>query len=156
MPLPFPAHIKVHLRRSKKPTLIKVETVVDTMPAGDYTLRGFDSVILVETKRSALELHDNLLTADFRRASRALERLSSAKYRFLVCEFGQADLCGPEMDGIPDALAWAVARFGLALWFAGPRSGADARRRTAELILRQMVACVELEYPNFLHGEGNV
>ena len=158
-PLKFPDHIKVHLRRSKTPTLIKIKTDVDTLPAGDYTIEGFDNVVLVETKRSARELHDNLLTADFRRASHAFELLQSAtKHPFLVCEFGQSDLLdetpGTAWGGpaVADALAYLVAEHGLSLWFAGPRSGALARRRTAELILRLMIACVELDYPNFLHG----
>jgi hypothetical protein len=157
-PLVFPDHIKVHLRRSKTPTLIKITTEVDTLPAGDYTIKGFDNVVLVETKRSARELHDNLLTADFRRTSHAFERLSLAKHPLLVCEFGQSELLNETRgmagggQAVADALAYIVAEYGLSVWFAGPRSGAYARRRTAECILRLMIACVELEYPNFLHG----
>jgi hypothetical protein len=154
-PLVFPDHIKVHLRRSKTPTLIKITTEVDTLPAGDYTIKGFDNVVLVETKRSARELRDNLLTADYQRASHAFERLQSAKHPFLVCEFGQSELLSEADFGgqaVADALAFIVAEHGLSLWFAGPRSGALVRRRTAECVLRLMIACVELEYPNFLHG----
>lgn len=154
-PLQFPDNVKVHLRRSKTPTLIKITTEVDTLPTGDYTLKGFDHVVLIETKRSARELHDNLLTADYRRASHAFERLQSAKHPFLVCEFGQSELLEETAFGgqaVADALAFIVAEHGLSLWFTGPRSGSLARRRTAELILRLMVACVELDYPNFLHG----
>lgn len=153
-PLRFPAHIKVHLRRSKTPTLIKITTEVDTLPAGDYTIKGFDNVVLIETKRSARELHDNLLTADYRRASCALERLATTtKKPIFVCEFGQADLLSfGDSSQCSDALVWAVANYGLSVWFTGPRSGSDARRRTAEVVLRLMIACVELDYPNLLHG----
>jgi len=159
-PLVFPPHIKVYLRRSKTPTLIKITTEVDMLPAGDYTIKGFDNVVLVETKRSARELHDNLLTADYRRASHAFERLQpkAGCRSFLVCEFGQSELLSEADFGgqaVADALAFIVAEHGLSLWFAGPRSGTHARRQTAECILRLMIACVELEYPNFLHGVIN-
>lgn len=155
--LPFPDHIKVHFRRSKKPITIKINTQVDTMPAGDYTLLGFDHIVLVETKRSAREVRDNLLTADFRRASNAFQKLSSSTHcPVLALEFSQADFGKLGDDSAPcmDALAWATARYGLSIWFAGPRSAALARRRTAECLLRLMIAYVQLEYPNFLDGEG--
>ena len=155
--LPFPDHIKVHFRRSKQPITIKINVQVDTMPAGDYTLLGFDHIVLVETKRSAREVSDNLLTTDFRRASRAFDRLSSStRCPVLALEFSQADFAKLGVDATPcmDALAWATARYGLSLWFAGPRSAALARRRTAECLLRLMIAHVQLVYPNFLHGEG--
>ena len=159
-PLPFPGHIKVHLRRSKTPTMIKIATEVDTMPAGDYTLKGFSHVVLVETKRSAREVSENLLTADYRRASRALERLAnSTKNPILVCEFGQSELYADDLlPGTPDALAHIIARHHLSTWFAGPRIADSARRRTADMVMRLMVACVEMDYPNFLHGDadGNV
>lgn len=155
--LPFPDHIQVHFRRSKRPVTIKITVQVDTMPAGDYTLLGFDHIVLVETKRSAREVRDNLLTADFRRASNALEKLSSStRCPVLVLEFSQADFAtlGADAEPCMDALAWATARYGLSLWFAGPRSALPARRRTAECLLRLMIAHVQLVYPNFLDGEG--
>jgi len=152
--LPFPDFIKVHLRRSKTPTLIKIAREVDTMPAGDYTLKGFENVVLVETKRSAREVRENLLTPDFRRSSRAFDNLGMCRNPILACEFGQSELlCGeygsPELV---DHFAAAVARHNLRVWFCGPRSDVAARRRTAEVLLRLMIACVELECPNFLHG----
>ena len=153
--LPFPDHIKVHLRRSKTATLIKIKKEVDTLKTGDYTLLGFERVCLIETKRSAQEVYENLLTGDFRRSSRAFERLSSeCKHPVLVCEFSQCDLFKDEYPGLPDALAWAVAHYGLGIWFAGPRSGVSARAKTADCALRLMIAAVELEYPNFLHGDS--
>lgn len=141
MPLPFPEHAQVYVRRSKQPTLIRVKSVSESMLAGDYCLRGQGHLCIVETKRSAEELHNNLLTDDFRRANAAFHRLAESTLRpYLVCEFSQSDLFKPGHERLPDALSWAVARYGLRLWFAGPRTYKDARRRTAELVLRLLLA----------------
>ena len=144
--LPFPDHIKVHPQRSRKPVIVKIETRVDKLDAGDYCLDGgdgclFSNACLVETKRSARELAGNLLTDDFRRANRAFERLSrSSDFPLLVCEFSQADLLAEAEDGrVMDALAWCIARHRLNVWFAGPRGAKDARRKTAECVLRLML-----------------
>lgn len=144
--LPFPDHIKVHLGRSRKPQIVKIEKRIDKLDAGDYCVADtdgtpFSNVCLVETKRSAQELATNLLGADFRRASAAFEKLSRAsEFPLLVCEFSQADLLSEAEDGrVMDALAWCVRRYGLNLWFAGPRTAKDARRKTAECVLRLML-----------------
>lgn len=143
--LPFPDHLCIRLRRSKQPTLFKVRTAVDKMPAGDYTVAGFEDIVLVETKRSALEIEENLLGKDFRRADSAFRRLcNSTKWPLLVCEFSQADLDEP----VRDALAWGIASYGLNVWFAGPRCARRARRSTADMVLRLMIAMIDLEYPS--------
>jgi hypothetical protein len=139
--LPFPDHVKVHPSRSRKPVIVKIETRVDKLDAGDYCLDGRASLCLVETKRSARELADNLLTNDFRRANKAFDRLFCATtFPLLVCEFSQADLLTEAEDGrVMDALAWCIARHRLNVWFAGPRGAKDARRKTAECVLRLML-----------------
>lgn len=148
--LPFPTNMQVHLRRSKLPTLVRVNTTVETLDAGDYTLKGFRDVVLVETKRSAREVADNLLTKDYRRASAAFERFKAAsKYPLLVCEFGMAELFTEDKKrpGLVDGLCHEVARLGVSFFFAGPRSALDARRRTAEFVLRMMLTRVEMDFP---------
>ena len=139
--LPFPDHVKVHPQRSRNPVIIKIKKQVDKLDAGDYCLDGYASLCLVETKRSARELAGNLLTDDFRRANAAFEKLSRATaFPLLVCEFSQADLLSEAEDGrVMDALAWCIARHRLNVWFAGPRGAKDARRKTAECILRLML-----------------
>ncbi len=154
--LPFPDHISVRLRRSHKPTLFKIVCKVDKMPEGDYTLAGFEDVILIETKRSAREVADNLLTSDYRRASAAFDRFAArTKYPLLVCEFGVAELFQEDAarataghPGLLDAFCSEVARLGVSALFAGPRANLEARRRVAEMVLRMMIARVEMSYPN--------
>ena len=148
--LPFPDHIRIRLRRSKTPTLFKVTPAVDRMDAGDYTIKGFEDVVLIETKRSALEVEENLLGDDFKRADGAFRRLcSSTRWPMLVCEFSQADLA----EHVRDALAYGIAEYGLHVWFAGPRSAKDARRSTADMVLRLMIAMVDLEYPGLIRAK---
>ncbi len=148
--LPFPDHVKVHPQRSRKPVIVKVKKQVDKLDAGDYCLDGYASRCLVETKRSARELAGNLLTDDFRRANAAFAKLSCATaFPLLVCEFSQADLLSEAEDGrVMDALAWCIARHRLNVWFAGPRGAKDARRKTAECVLRLMLELSNWEEPS--------
>ncbi len=152
--LPFPVNLQVHFRRSKRPTLVRVRTEVETLPAGDYTLKKFRDIVNVETKRSALEVAENLLTADYRRASAAFTHFAaSATYPLLVCEFGMSELFAEDarrQHRVVDALCHEVARHGVSMFFTGPRSGADARRRTADFVLRLMLARVDIESPNLV------
>lgn len=144
--LPFPDHIKVHLARSHNPVIVKIETRIDKLGAGDYCLADSNGCLLahtclVETKRSARELASNLLGNDFRRANNAFGRLSRASaFPLVVCEFSQADLFLEAEDGrLMDALAWCIAQHGLNVWFAGPRGAKYARRTTAQCVLRLML-----------------
>ena len=150
--LPFPANANVRFRRSKSPTLVRVNTTVERMPAGDYTLKGFEELVNVETKRSALEVAENLLTSDYRRASAAFERFAAcAEYPLLVCEFSMADLYAEDarrQNRMIDSLSHEVARHGVSMIFTGPRGGADARRRTGDFVLRLMLARIDMEFPN--------
>lgn len=160
-PLPFPPMLKWFPRRTRKPELVKLVTKVDKMPEGDYCIEGFADTCLIETKRSARELCDNIIGCDFKRADSAFTRLSDAtSFPLLLCEFSQSDLLSEEDgtdDGHPgrvaDAVSWAVAKYGLNLWFAGPRSGIQARRKTAECAARFMLAVVDFYHPNFVRSD---
>lgn len=152
--LPFPANVNVHFRRSKRPTLVRIKTKVETLSAGDYTLDGFRDIVNVETKRSALEVAENLLTADYRRASAAFTRFyEAADYPLLVCEFGMAELFAENarrQHRLLDALSYEIAQHGVSVFFTGPRTAEGARRRTAEFVLRMMISRVQMEFPNLV------
>jgi len=152
--LPFRPNLNVSFRRSKRPTLVRVTTKVERMAAGDYTLKGFEELVNVETKRSALEVAENLLTRDFLRASKAFERFAAcAEYPLLVCEFSIADLYAENarrQNRLVDALSHEVARHGVSMFFTGPCNGIEARRRTADFVLRLMLSRVDMEFPNLV------
>jgi hypothetical protein len=59
-------------------------TEIVTLKTGDYTLRGYESVFLVERKGCTSEFAKNL-TED--RFTRELERLDDYRWTFLVLEF---------------------------------------------------------------------
>lgn len=74
-------------------------TVVEALPTGDYTLRGYETIFVIERKRSMGELAANLTDKRFHRE---LERLDSFPLPFLVCEFDFSDILRfPEGSGIP-------------------------------------------------------
>ena len=73
--------------------------VVDTLKTGDYSLRGFESVVVVERKGGVAEFVGNLTKKRFQDE---LGRLESIPYPFVICEFTIEDLINyPVGSGIP-------------------------------------------------------
>lgn len=147
-PLLFPENIMLHRNRSKRSVLVTVKTEARKLAAGDYTIDGAEGYCIVETKRSADEVYDNILGGDFARANKAFRRLRLATlHPILVCEFSQADLLShPLHPRLIDGLAWAVSEYGLDVWFAGPRGSMGARRRTGEIVLRLLLSRLSDSY----------
>lgn len=74
-------------------------TEIEKLPTGDYTLRGYEEVFIVERKLSTGELAKNIVEARF---DRELVRLEEFPHAYLVCEFTLADvLAFPRNSGIP-------------------------------------------------------
>lgn len=152
-PLLFPKWITVFPDRSCDVVHIEVETEMVTMPAGDYTLKGYDSVCIGETKRSLRELYNNVCTKDWDREVRALKRLSeSCKYPLLIWEMTPSELFRPT-SFVPDPQLvfdrWmqVVVRFNLRLMLAGVGRGPGPRRTLGEQMVRLMLAYIENPSP---------
>ena len=70
-----------------------------TLKTGDYTLKGYESIFVVERKFSTGEIAQNIVQNRF---ERELERLEEFRFPFLVCEFTLADIISfPVNSGIP-------------------------------------------------------
>lgn len=152
-PLLFPKWITVHPDRSGEEVHVEVSTEIVVMPAGDYTLKGYDHVCIAETKRSLRELCNNICTNDWNREVRALRRLSeSCKYPLLIWEMTPSELFRtssfvPDPHLVFDRWMQIVVRFNLRLMLAGGGKGPGPRRTLGEQMVRLMLAYIENPSP---------
>lgn len=74
-------------------------TVVETLRTGDYTLKGYESILCVERKQDTGEIATNLTQGRF---ERELERMDAYALPFLVCEFSMKEIISfPFASGVP-------------------------------------------------------
>lgn len=145
-PLLFPAHIDWYPSRGGKPKKIVVCTDKRVLEAGDYALEEYAYGCIIERKGSLRELHQNLLTDDYKRFKAAIERLAEAcRYPYLLLDMTPADLHRPTEHvespaEVVDALMEFVHRYGLRLWFAGSCKQYQARRILGEQVVRVILA----------------
>lgn len=158
IPLLFPSWIDYHGDRTLHSNLMQVKTKVVTLPAGDYTLEGYEAISIIETKRSLRELHNNVCT-EWTRASKALSRLSKAcKYPYVVWEMNCPDLMRKSkyVEDPPlviDRWLQAITRLNLRLMWVGKHDYPGPRRKLGEQLVRLMLAHIETEEANGLRPE---
>jgi hypothetical protein len=149
-PLLFPSWIEWHGDRTLEARQIQVLAKVVTLPAGDYTLEGYEGICIIETKRSLRELFNNVCT-EWPRAAKALHRLSKAcKYPYVVWEMSCSDLMRKSKHVQDPPLAidrWlqACTRLNLRLMWVGSHSQPGPRRKLGEQLVRLMLAHIETE-----------
>jgi hypothetical protein len=81
-----------------------VEIVDQGIPTGDYTIEGYEELICVERKSSTSELALNL-GKHRKRFENELERLTSFRFRWVLCEFSKSELLDfPKGANIPPFL----------------------------------------------------
>jgi len=81
--------------------IYECEVVKGTLHTGDYTVKGFESKLVVERKATTAEISINL-GSKWKQFSAELERMKEFEKRFLLCEFSLDDLLRfPEGSGIP-------------------------------------------------------
>ena len=78
------------------------------MHTGDYTLRGYESVLTIERKGGIAEFARNIHEERF---ERELERMAQFKYAYVILEFTMRDVLSyPVGSGIPRN-KWKFLRF---------------------------------------------
>lgn len=70
-----PKHLPILRDFDGSTTTVRLHVVRDALPTGDYALRGYERLMLVERKGSVGELAKNCLTGDRDRVRRAFGRL---------------------------------------------------------------------------------
>ena len=157
VPVLFPATLTWWADRTRKNYEILIDTKVDTLFAGDYCLEFPEGVrqdrcCTWERKYKVSEIYTNLFTKDWKRASKAFERLcriapaeGDLGGRYLLVESSQAEFRKFEREkGLPEGvilgrLIQTACAFGLRLWFAPNHNLPAARRRLGEMMIRVMM-----------------
>ncbi len=74
-------------------------TIIGTLHTGDYTLRGYENVFVIERKGCIVEFAKNIVQNRF---EDELIRLEEFRYPFAICEFDLADIINfPNGSGLP-------------------------------------------------------
>lgn len=77
------------------------EVVEQKLDTGDYTIQGYEHLLVIERKKSAAEIAANVYQARFKNE---LERMLTFKYRFAIFEFNLDDILSfPVGSDIPKA-----------------------------------------------------
>lgn len=121
--------------------LVKSVDVVH-LKTGDYTIKGLEDLICLERKKTTGEIAINL-GQKYKQFSAELERMSTIKYKYVICEFTIENLTEfPTNSGIPKYL-WKHIRvsgkfllsrinslsetFGVEFIFAGNKTNAEQK-----------------------------
>lgn len=132
-PLLFPKTVKLWFR--EKPKILTVETEKTKLDAGDYRLKDFPNLCVVERKGSIRELYKNFFnTTDSRRQASAFGRLSKdSRYPYLLVQAATSELLSqskhvPEPEHLLQRLTATLANYGLHMLVV-PRTNTSASRR---------------------------
>lgn len=92
-----------------KPSKNCVGSRVATLKTADYTIAGYEHLVLLERKATPAEIARNLTNKAKRAAfERELKRLESVPHAYVICEFTVAQLLAfPSNSGIP----WRQRRY---------------------------------------------
>jgi len=122
--------------------VLKVKVTDEILTTGDYLIRGYESVALIERKGSIQEIRDNLYTADRHRFRRCIARLvEECKYPYFLITVPFNKLTDPKYGDqnygeVVDATCRWVHRHGLRLLWLPFESSVASRKKVGELILR--------------------
>lgn len=150
----FPANFKYYHEAQCRVARVSWEMV--TLPTADYTVKGHETTVLVETKRGAREVYTNMKTGDRNRFLRVLDRMADeCMYPFVVLEISPSDLTTDERgyQNLPDIracdkmdaiqrLELEVLRRRIGLVWAPPPSEKHPRR-VGEMVLRLMLGAIQ-------------
>ena len=147
-PLIFPSYVRVHYGGTSH--TLKLNTKSVALPTGDYSIEGYEDIVLVERKGSSSELFKNFCTIDAKRANAAFGRLSLAKHAYLLAEISPSDFL-IDTEHCPDStlmtmrLATTIRKYKLHLILAGRGSSVGHRRIVGGFIVRLMLGHI-LDY----------
>lgn len=135
IPLLFPATIVIY-DPGGTPKLVRLSTVKEALPTGDYALKGHEGSGLVERKGSVAELARNLLpgSSDRRRALTALRRLANAcRYPLILLDvhlrdFHPRDVHLTQPRHTLCELIRVLGGLGVPFWMIGGAKSAGSRR----------------------------
>jgi len=165
IPMLFPSAVKIghpELTYKQIPIEVKVEKV--KLPFGDYRLKEYPDICVVERKATQLEIYKNLNDSlDRIRQAKAFRKLmAGCKYPYLLVEASPAELFSsdprikfPEL--VAHRLAVAIAKYNFrALFIPWKSRNPDTRRKVGTLLVHLMLGCAiqeKLDVPPVLLEE---
>jgi hypothetical protein len=135
-------------KEEKKPSKFQLlDTVVGTLNAGDYSIKGMESEIIIERKNGLCELFGNMVPKEHKeRFEREMERLQHIKHKYLIIESNlNRDIWGLSVQQfkfpipcskIVDWLIELEQEYGIRIWFVGD-AGKKVVRKIFENFLRK-------------------
>ena len=150
IPMLFPAMIQIgHPELTHLMLSIAVREEKIALPFGDYRLKEYPDLCVVERKASQLEIYKNMNESHDRiRQAKAFRRLTTGcKYPYLLVEASPAELLSsnprikhPEL--VVHRFSMAIAKYDLrALFIPWKSKSPDTRRKVGTLMLHLMLAC---------------
>lgn len=150
IPLLFPAMIQCgHPELTYKTIPIAVNVEKIALPFGDYRLKEYPELCVVERKASQLEIYKNLNESlDRIRQAKAFRKLATGcKYPYILIEASPAELLSndprikqPEL--VCHRLGLALAKYNLrALFIPWKSRSSDVRRKVGTLLIHLMLGC---------------
>ena len=163
LPLLFPLHLRLPADPSGKTfKSVPIQAVRTKLDSGDYRLKNYPKVCVIERKKGQSELIQNLLTKDYHRAHASLERLAkSCSHPTLLIESSPNVLLKPapvypstskykksvDPSYMLHRLSSVLGELGIGLLMAGDPRSSSQRRNLARFALHYMVG---LAFPKIL------
>jgi len=149
-PILFPKTIEWFSERGGEGHLIQVVTKKVRLPEGDYALKGYDDVAIIERKGSLEEIAQNMLTGDYARATSAFQRLVEAcEFPYLLIDCPINKLFDSPWVEQPDRAIQALFQFaaekGLRILVGGHSIRPVARRQLGKLCLTLLLTHAMIE-----------
>lgn len=139
-PLLFPETLRFWSKG--KPALLAIRTSKVALPTGDYALKHYEHICLVERKGSVGELCSNLCTKDRTRQFAAFQRLADeCRVPYLLLESSLSEIqkssrYAKNPDLALQHLFRAIRRFGFHVIFGGRLRSVLSRRAAGEFVAR--------------------
>lgn len=143
-PLPFPSFL-----RTPSETFA-IQTIRVRLPEGDYRLKAYPDVCIIERKGSVEELAKNLLTWDNKRQGRAIAKLIAAcsnPYLLIEAPVSSISMPPPHPERfaydpiyLVHALTTMIARTRLSVLWVGRTQSQSTRSRIGELVASLLLA----------------
>ena len=144
-PLPIPATLHTSSgSRSPDGRVVRIHTLVRTLPTGDYQLSCATPLCTIERKGSPSELCKNLLSSDRARTLAAFDRLAALPNPVLLLECNAATLLKPSPQWAHnpgpafDHLIHELSTRRISLFFIDTKSDAG-RKMAGELVARLLL-----------------
>lgn len=150
VPMLFPSIVKIgHPELTYKDIPIEVKTERVALDFGDYRLKEYPDLCVVERKATALEIYKNLNDSfdRIRQAKSFRKLMAGCKYPYLLVEASPAELLSDdphikEPELLVHRLALAIAKYNFrALFIPWKSRDPNTRRKVGTLLVHLMLGC---------------